>query len=135
MRGVTHPLDAAVGLADHLGQGRASEVRELDGLEAGPQALDRVQLRRVGGQAFDHQPGPLAVQPGPHGTAAMGRQAVPQQGRLLTAEEAPQLRKDLDEAATERHRDQMVEKFRGVISPSLQFTESRRFDCFRARLL
>ena len=101
MRGVTHPLDAAVGLADHLGQGRASEVGELDGLEAGPQALDRVQLRRVGGQAFDHQPGPLAVQPGPHGTAAMGRQAVPQQGRLLTAEEAPQLRKDLDEAATE----------------------------------
>jgi hypothetical protein len=65
----------------------------------------------------------------------MGRQAVPQQGRLLTAEEAPQLRKDLDEAATERHRDQMVEEFRGVISPSLPFTESRRFDCFRARLL
>jgi 3-oxoacyl-[acyl-carrier protein] reductase len=31
----------------------------------------------------------------------------------------------LDEAANERHRDQMVEEFRGVMSPSLPFTESK----------
>jgi hypothetical protein len=31
------PLDAAVGLVDHLGQCRRCEVGELDGLEAGPQ--------------------------------------------------------------------------------------------------
>ena len=31
----------------------------------------------------------------------------------------------LDEAATERHRDQIVEEFRGVMSPSLPFTESK----------
>ena len=48
------PLDAAVGLVDHLGQGRATEVGELDGLEAGPQPLHRVQLRCLGGQALDH---------------------------------------------------------------------------------
>jgi hypothetical protein len=32
----------AVGLVDHLGEGRAGEVGQLDGLEARPQALDRV---------------------------------------------------------------------------------------------
>ena len=31
----------------------------------------------------------------------------------------------LDEAATERHLDQVVEEFRGVMSPSLPFTESK----------
>jgi hypothetical protein len=48
-----------VGLVDHLGQGRHGEVGQLDGLEAGPQALDRVEVGRVGGQALNHQPGPV----------------------------------------------------------------------------
>jgi hypothetical protein len=38
-------VNALVGLVDDLGQGRATEVGQLDGLEAGPQALGRVQLR------------------------------------------------------------------------------------------
>jgi hypothetical protein len=90
-------IQAIMSLVDHLGQGWATEVGQLDGLEAGPQALDRVQLRGVGGQALDHQPGPLGRQPGPHGGAAMGGQPIPQQGRLLTAEELPQLAQDPNE--------------------------------------
>ena len=41
VRRLTHPLDASVGLVDHLGKGRRNEVGQLRGLEAGPQALDR----------------------------------------------------------------------------------------------
>jgi hypothetical protein len=50
---VRRPLDAvnaSMGLLDNLGQGRAGEVGQLDGLEGGPQALGWVQLRGVGGQ-------------------------------------------------------------------------------------
>jgi hypothetical protein len=37
------------------------------------------------------------AQPGPHGVAAMGRQPVPEQGRLLPTQEPAQLTNDLDE--------------------------------------
>jgi hypothetical protein len=96
MRRPSDPLDALVGLGDGLGQGRCGEVGQLDGLEAGPQALGRVQLRGVGEQALDHQPVPLSVQPAPHGAAAMSRQPVPQQGGLLPTQEPAQLAQDLD---------------------------------------
>jgi hypothetical protein len=46
MWGSPDAVDALVGLVDHLGQGRATKVGQLHRLEAGPQALDRVQLRR-----------------------------------------------------------------------------------------
>jgi hypothetical protein len=36
------PLDAAVGLVNHLAQAGRGEVGQLYGLEAGPQALDRL---------------------------------------------------------------------------------------------
>ena len=39
------PMD----LVDHLGQGRATKVGQLDGLEARPQALDRVELWHIHG--------------------------------------------------------------------------------------
>jgi hypothetical protein len=84
-------------LLDDLGQDRAGQVGELDGLEAGPQALGRVQFLGVGRQALDHQPGPLGRQPGLHRAAAVGGQAVPQQGCLLPTKEATQLAKDLDQ--------------------------------------
>jgi hypothetical protein len=38
-------VNASMGLLDDFGQGRAGEVGQLDGLEAGPQALGRIQLR------------------------------------------------------------------------------------------
>jgi len=64
LRRLTDPLDALVGLVDHLGQGRDGEIGQLHGLEAGPQALNRVELRGVGGQALEYQPGPLGADPG-----------------------------------------------------------------------
>ena len=91
MWGPPDAVDAAVGLVDHPSQGRAGEVAQLDGLEAGPQPLDRVELRGLGGQALCHQPVPLGRQPGSHRSAAVGGQAVPQQGYLLPAQVAAQL--------------------------------------------
>jgi hypothetical protein len=35
--GAANPLDALMSLVDHLGEGRAGEVGQLDGLEVGPQ--------------------------------------------------------------------------------------------------
>jgi hypothetical protein len=49
VRGPADPLDAAVGLVDHLTKRRAGEVGELHSLEAGPQPLDRVEVGRVAG--------------------------------------------------------------------------------------
>jgi hypothetical protein len=91
VRGAADPLDALVDLGDHLSKRRASEVGEFDGLQARPQPLNRVEVRRICGQEFDHQPGP-------HRGAAMGRQVIPQQRGLLAAEEAPQLAEDFDQA-------------------------------------
>jgi hypothetical protein len=78
-------------------QGRASEVGQLLAPEVGPQALYRIELGRLGGQPLDHQPGPLGVQIGPHGSAAVGGQAIPQQAGLLATKEPVQLRKDLNQ--------------------------------------
>jgi hypothetical protein len=44
VRRPSDPLDALMGLVNHLGQGATGEVGQLHGLEAGPQALDRVEL-------------------------------------------------------------------------------------------
>jgi hypothetical protein len=59
--------------------------------------LDRVRSGRVGGQAFDHQPGALGADPDAHGGAAVGWQAVPQQGGLLAVQEAVQPFEDFDQ--------------------------------------
>jgi hypothetical protein len=50
VRRPSDPLDALMGLVDHLGQGGTGEVGQLHGLEAGPQALDRVELAHDQGQ-------------------------------------------------------------------------------------
>jgi hypothetical protein len=70
-------FDAQLGLLGYHFEGGADEVGELGALQPRPQALDRVEFGRVGGQAFHDQPVPLGVQPGLHGAAAVGRQAVP----------------------------------------------------------
>jgi hypothetical protein len=51
----------------------------------------------VGGQRLYHQPGPPAAQPGAHRVAAVGRQPVPQQRRLLPAERPAQLAERADQ--------------------------------------
>jgi len=47
VRGATHAVDASVGLVNYLGQGRARGIGRLHALEAGPQAFDRVESRRL----------------------------------------------------------------------------------------
>ena len=49
-------------LLETLGQRRRSTLGQLHGLEAGPQALGRVELRRISGQPIPQQGGPLAAQ-------------------------------------------------------------------------
>jgi hypothetical protein len=42
-----HALDATLSLLDDLAEGRRGQVGQPDGLEARPQALDRVEFRRA----------------------------------------------------------------------------------------
>jgi hypothetical protein len=42
---VADPLDTVLRLVGDLGHGVAGEVGQLDALEVGPQALDRIELR------------------------------------------------------------------------------------------
>jgi hypothetical protein len=46
---VADPPDAVVGLIDDLSKAIAGEVGQLAALEVGPEALGRVQFRRIGG--------------------------------------------------------------------------------------
>ena len=97
VRGAPDPLDAALGRGGDLLEGVAGQVGQLHPLEVGPQRLDGVEVGRVAGQPFGDQPVALAAKPGTHDLAAVGREAVPQQGRLLPAQEDPQLVQGLDE--------------------------------------
>jgi hypothetical protein len=79
--GTRRPGAASVGPArcpdgpgGSLGQGGTGEVGQLYRLEAGPQALDRIELGCISRQPLHDQPGPLHVQPSPHGGAAVGGQ-------------------------------------------------------------
>jgi hypothetical protein len=47
--GVADALDATLGRRDDVVEGVAGEVGQLHPLEVGPQRLDRVQVRGVGG--------------------------------------------------------------------------------------
>src|SRR4029453_15700169 len=98
MRGPTNPPDATMRLLDHLAEGGEGEVGKLAtlALEAGPHPFYRVEVGCVGGEALDPQPVPLAGDKRLHLLAAVGGQAVPEQGDLLPAEEAEQLAEDGD---------------------------------------
>src|SRR5829696_9541180 len=95
-----NPVDTTLGGPDDLLEGVASEVGQLAALalEVTPQRLGRVELRGIAGQPLHHQPAALAGDPGLHEVAAVGRQPVPQQGRLLPTQEAPQLAQHADQA-------------------------------------
>jgi hypothetical protein len=54
--GVADPVDAVLGCRDDVVEGVAGEVGQFHPLEAGPQRLDRVELRGVGGQRLHYQP-------------------------------------------------------------------------------
>ena len=57
-------LDALFGGVGDLGQGGGGPIGQLQVLEVGPEVLDRVELRRVGGEPLDGQPVVLAVEEG-----------------------------------------------------------------------
>jgi hypothetical protein len=46
---VADPLDAVVGLVGDMGDGVAGAVGQLAALQVGPQVLDGIELRGVGG--------------------------------------------------------------------------------------
>jgi hypothetical protein len=84
-----------VGLVDHLGQGRDGEAGQLPGLEAGPQALNRGELRaEAGRRSTTSQDRWVRIQ----ARMAVLRQAVPHQRGLLAAQDAAPLPQDLDQA-------------------------------------
>ena len=55
-------LDALLGGVGDLGQGSGGPIRQLQVLEIGPQALDRVELRSMGRESLDGEPIALAVE-------------------------------------------------------------------------
>lgn len=74
VRGPTDPIDPTGGLLDHFTKGQTGKASGLDGIQAGPQRLDRLDVGRVDRLALSNQP-------------------VLQQGGLLPTEEAPHLDK------------------------------------------
>jgi hypothetical protein len=72
--------------------------RQLQVLEVGPQIVDRVELGGIGGQPLGTAPVALAVQPGPHPGAPVGRQPIPDEHDSLAGGEAGQLLKHGDAA-------------------------------------
>src|SRR5215217_7662503 len=95
-----NPVDTTLGGPDDLLKGVASEIGQLAALalEVAPQRLGRVELRGIAGQPLHHQPMALAGNERPHLVAAMCRQPIPQHGRLLPTQEAPQLAQHADQA-------------------------------------
>ena len=83
MVGAPDPLDATFGRGGDLLEGVAGQVGQFHPLEAGSQALHRVQLRGVARQQLHHQARPPPPRPGAHRQAAVGGQPVPHQRRLL----------------------------------------------------
>lgn len=47
VRGPTDPIDPTVGLLDHFTKGQTGKASGLDGIQAGPQRLDRLDVGRV----------------------------------------------------------------------------------------
>lgn len=82
--------------AAHAGAQRLGERLEVGGavigqvtaLDVAPQGLDRIQLRGVGRQALDGEPGPLGGDVRAHAATGVRAQAIPQQDDPLPSEVA-----------------------------------------------
>ncbi len=85
---------------------RVAQRREVSGANVGqfpafdiaPHLFDRVQLRRVPGQAFDRQPGALAAHVGLHGLALVGAQPVPEEQHAAAPKVALELPQERDQS-------------------------------------
>ena len=72
-------VDDLLGLVD----GVETEIGELAALQIAPDLFDRIEVGRIAREPFDHQPSSLVLEEGLHGSAAMRRKAVPDQGELV----------------------------------------------------
>ena len=66
-----------------LADGIRAEVCEFVSLEVAPYLFDRVEVRGVGRESFDHQPVALALDEGLHVIAAVRGQSVPDERDVL----------------------------------------------------
>ena len=94
-----NPVDATLGGPDDLLEGVASEIGQLAALalEVAPQRLGRVELRASPGSRSTTSNG-AGWQGTPASCCWDGPAAIPQQGRLLPTQEAPQLAQHADQA-------------------------------------
>ena len=92
--------DAAEPLVDDVGglsDGVGAEVGELGSLQVAPYLFDRVEVVGVRRKSLDHQPVTLALDECLHGSAAVRRQSVPDEGDLVAVEMALELDEELHE--------------------------------------
>jgi hypothetical protein len=78
---------------DHRTQIVRAPVGEFLAADVSPDALDRVEVGRVGGQADNRQTSPVIIQVAHHQTAAMRRQAVPDEYHASASQLTPQMGK------------------------------------------
>jgi len=76
---------------------RSTDVRELARFNIAPDLFDRIQVRRVGRQAFDGEPSALARDVRRHPTALVRPQAVPDEDDPLTSEVPFEIVQERDE--------------------------------------
>ena len=96
--GAADAPEAAAKLVFHFREVVGPEVRELAALDVAPHELDRVEIRRVAGQALDGEPGALRVQVGLHGATLVRRQAIPHEEDAAATELALEIGQEVDEA-------------------------------------
>src|SRR6476659_8478985 len=75
-----------------------TQVGEIAPYDVAPDLLDRVELGRIGRQAFDLKPGPLPGQVRPHPAALVRGQPVPEQDDPPAAEVALERAQERDQA-------------------------------------
>jgi len=83
-KSITHPLY-------HVSQIIRTSVGKFLSLDVRPSALDRIQIRGICRKAYYCQPFVLLLQKVAHPSAAVRRQAVPDQDNFLTTELSSQL--------------------------------------------
>lgn len=91
-------IQSGVGSIVKRADGGVRAVGQIGPLEIGPKRLDGVEFGRVRGKALDLQPVRLGGEELEHELAAMGGEAVPEQGHALAVEVTAEVFDELDQA-------------------------------------
>src|ERR1700674_3210341 len=78
--------NAALGCVGHFLDRVPTAVGQVMSLQLRPEALDRVELRRIGGPTLHPQPKALGGEKGAHAPTPVAVEAAPQQRRAVAAE-------------------------------------------------